>query len=360
MSTIKSRTKSHEVKANRNRPVRMKDIALDLGLSTVTISKVLRGHSDISDGTRKRVLKRMKELNYQPNLAARALITGRTWTIGLVVPDLLHPFFAQVAKAVSAGIRGEGYSLIITSSEEDPELERQEIEQLLARRVDAILIASSQGTAHSLRCIQERNIPCVLIDRRFAGLAANFVGVDDRAVGVIAANHLMEQGCLRIAHIRGPQTSTAKGRFEGYRQALIARKRLYKPQYVVSIGSSGDDRGEPGGYEAARKLLALKPKPDGIFCFNDPIALGAMRAILDAGLRIPEDVAVVGCGNVLYSDFLRVPLTSVDQDSSAIGEQAAELALSLVGAKAASRPKTKLITPRLIARASSRTQAPAS
>ena len=157
-------------------PVRMKDIARDMGLSTVTISKVLRGHSDISDETRKRVLKRMKELNYQPNLAARALITGRTSTIGLVVPDLLHPFFAQVAKAVSAGIRGHGYSLIITSSEEDPELERQEIEQLLARRVDVMLIASAQWTVESFRRIEERRIPYILIDRLFAGLAGKFCG----------------------------------------------------------------------------------------------------------------------------------------------------------------------------------------
>ena len=121
----------------------MKDIARDLGLSTVTISKVLRGHSDIGEETRKRVLKRMQELNYQPNLAARALITGRTWTVGLIVPDLLHPFFAQIAKAISAQIRGHGYGLIITSSEEDAELEQQEIEQLLARRVDVILCSCS-------------------------------------------------------------------------------------------------------------------------------------------------------------------------------------------------------------------------
>jgi LacI family transcriptional regulator len=356
MKSQESRAGSRAMASNpegRNGPVRMKDIALDMGLSTVTISKVLRGHADISEATSKRVLKRMQELNYQPNLAARALITGRSCTIGLVVPDLLHPFFAQVAKAVSAGIRGQGYSLIITSSEEDPELERQEIEQLLARRVDAILIASSQGSGESLSRIQERKIPFVLIDRSFAGLSANFVGVDDRAVGAIAANHLIDRGCLRVAHIRGPQTSTAQGRLEGYRETLAARNCPWKPQYVVSIGSSGDDRGEPGGYEAAKKLLALNPRPDGIFCFNDPIALGAMRAILDAGLRIPEDVAVVGCGNVLYSDFLRVPLTSVDQDSSAIGTQAAELALSLVSAKTALRPKTKLITPRLVVRASS-------
>ncbi len=125
------------------------------------------------------------------------------------------------------------------------------------------------------------------------------------------------------------------------------------PEHIVSIGSSGDDRGEPGGYEAAKQLLATKQRPDGIFCFNDPIALGAMRAILDAGLRIPEDIAVVGCGNVLYSDFLRVPLTSVDQDSAAIGRIAAELALALVGTKTPMRPRTELISPKLMVRASS-------
>jgi LacI family transcriptional regulator len=123
--------------------------------------------------------------------------------------------------------------------------------------------------------------------------------------------------------------------------------------HIVSIGNSGDDRGEPGGYAATKKLLRAKQRPDGIFCFNDPIALGAMRAILDAGLRIPEDIAVVGCGNVLYSDFLRVPLTSVDQDSSTIGRLAAQLALALVAAKKPGRPKTELIIPKLVIRASS-------
>ena len=331
----------------------MKDIAMDMGLSTVTISKVLRGHSDISDETRSRVLKRMQELNYQPNLAARALITGRTWTIGLVVPDLLHPFFAQVAKAVSNAIRGQGYSLIITSSEDDPELERQEIEQLLARRVDVMLIASAQLTVESFRAIEDRKIPYILIDRRFSGLGANFVGVDDEEVGLLATNHLIDQGCVRIAHIRGPETSTALGRLEGYRRALAGAKTDFNPKYVVSIGSSGDDRGEPGGYEAAKKLLAVDPRPDGIFCFNDPVALGAMRAILEASLRIPEEVAVVGCGNLSYSDFLRVPLTSVDQNSSEIGKLSATLALALVGADKEMHPKTELTPPTLVVRASS-------
>jgi LacI family transcriptional regulator len=341
-----------ERKAHKSTPVRLKDIARDLGLSTVTISKVLRGHSDIGDETRKRVLKRMEELHYRPNFAARALITGRTDTIGLVVPDLLHPFFAQVAKAISAEIRGQGYSLMITSSEEDPELEQQEIEQLLARQVDAMLIASTQWTVESFRRIEEQRIPYVLIDRRFVGLPANFVGVDDEAVGLLATNHMLEQGCQRIAHIRGPETSTALGRLEGYKRALAAQGLSPLAEHIVPIGTSGDDRGEPGGYEATRKLLATTPRPDAIFCFNDPIAMGAMRAILDAGLRIPEDIAVMGCGNVLYSDFLRIPLTSIDQDSSAIGRHAAKLALSLVSAKGLVHPETVLVTPRLMARAS--------
>lgn len=334
-------------------PVRMKDIAHDMGLSTVTISKVLRGHSDISEETRKRVLKRMEELNYQPNLAARALITGHSSTIGLVVPDLLHPFFAQIAKAVSASIRERGYSLIITSSEDDPELERREIEQLMARRVDAMLIASAQSSVESLHRIEERKIPYILIDRFFPDLSANFVGVDDEAVGLMATTHLIDQGCRRIAHIRGSATSTALGRVKGYRRALLERQLAPLPEHILSIGSSGDDRGAQGGYQATVELLNTKKRPDGIFCFNDPIALGVMRAILEAGLRIPEDIAVVGCGNVLYADLLRVPLTSVDQDSAAIGTIAAERALALIAAKTPAPPKIELLNPRLIVRASS-------
>jgi LacI family transcriptional regulator len=330
----------------------MKDIARDMGLSTVTISKVFRGQTDISEETRKRVLKRMEELNYQPNLSARALITGRNWTVGMVVPDLLNPFFAQIAKGISASIRRQGYSLIIASSEDDPETERQEIERLLTRRVEVMLVASAQWTVESFRRIKEREIPYVLIDRCFVGLAANFVGVDEESVGLIATNHLIDQGCHRIAHIRGPQTSTAMGRVEGYRRALSARYLTPLPGHIISIGSSGGDCGEPGGYQAARKLLSMKEMPDGIFCFNDPIALGAMRAILDAGLRIPEDIAVIGCGNVLYPDFLRVPLSTVDQDSSAIGRIAAELALSLVGSSTSVRSRTELIAPKLVVRAS--------
>ncbi len=185
---------------------RLKDIANELGLSVVTVSKVLRDHPDIGTETRKRVLKRMRELNYQPNLAARSLVTGRTWNFGLVVPDLLHPFFAEIAKVISTQTRKHGYSLLISSSDEDPEMEAQEINQLLARRVDVILVASVQSSVDSFRLIEESKTPYILIDRRFEGLDASFVGVDDNAVGELATSHLIEQGAVALPTFAAPKS----------------------------------------------------------------------------------------------------------------------------------------------------------
>ena len=313
----------------------MKDIARDLGVSVVTVSKVLRNHSDIGEQTRQRVLKRVKDLNYQPNFAARALVTGRSYTVGLVVPDLVHPFFAQVAKGLSSALRKRGYSLILASSEDDPELEAQEIGRLLARRLDAIVIASAQRTVEIFRRIEEQKTPYVLVDRQFAGLPANFVGVNDELIGELATEHLIAVGCRRIAHIRGPQVSTAFGRLEGYRRAL-ARHNLGPLGRYIPDATAGDDDSEARGGAAMRQLMKLSPRPDGVFCYNDPAAMGAMNAILEAGLRIPGDIALIGCGNVHYDASLRVPLSSIDQQSASIGERAAKLALSLIEAKAAS------------------------
>lgn len=331
---------------------RLKDIAADLGVSVVTVSKVLRNHSDISEETRERVMKRIRELNYQPNLAARALVTGRSSTIGLIVPDLVHPFFAEVAKGITRQLREQGYVLMISSSEEDAAIERQEIAHMFARRVDALLLASVQSDLSEFRALEQARTPVILLDRRMPGLPSNFVGVDDEAAGRLATSHLIEQGCQRIAHIRGPNVSTALGRLAGYRKALAAHRIAARDEYVIT-GRTADDAADRSGYEAMQKLLAVSPPPDGVFCFNDPVAMGAMQAVLDAGLRVPEDVAVVGCGNIHHAAFLRIPLTSVDQNSASIGENAAKLALSLVGLKKPSPARSVLVESRLVARASS-------
>jgi LacI family transcriptional regulator len=330
----------------------MKDIARDLGVSVVTVSKVLRNHSDIGEQTRKRILQRMKEVNYQPNPAARTLVSGRTNLVGLIVPDLVYPFFAQVAKGISAKLRAQEYSLIISSSEDDPNMERREIDQMLARRVDALILASVQSSAESLNKMQDQGIPCVLLDRKLPGVSANFVGIDDVNAGMMATNHLIEIGCRTIAHIGGSDVSTALDRQSGYSFALAKHGLGLPPEYIVKYGH-GDDAGDATGYHNMKQLLQLKPRPDGVFCCNDPIAMGALRAILDAGLLIPKDIAVVGCGNVHYDDLLKVPLTSIDQDSNGLGTSAAKLALSIIKQKSKSTPKNVLLESKLVVRASS-------
>ncbi len=330
--------------------VRMKDIALDLGLSVVTISKVLRNHNDISAETRERVLKRMKELHYRPNLAARSLVTGKSYLIGLIVPDLVHPFYSQLAKGVSKVLRKKGYSLILSSSEEDPDLEKQEIEQLLSRNLDVFLIASTQGSVESFRRIEEHKKPYILIDRKFAGLAANFIGCDDRLIGRLATEHLIEIGCRRIAYIGGETTSPSLERLEGYRQTLI-HHGLPSPASYIACRAHGDDSGDLTGYQIMQSLLQLDPYPDGIFCYNDPMAMGAMKALLEASIKIPEQVAIIGCGNVHYGPLLRVPLTTVDQQSELLGERAAKLALALGESKGfPQKPRTFLMQTRIIQR----------
>jgi LacI family transcriptional regulator len=334
---------------NLRMAVRLKDIAQDLGVSLMTVSKALRNHPDISDGTRERVLKRIEELNYRPNLTARALVTGKTHLMGLVVPDLVHPFFSQIANAISKVLREQRYSLVITSSQEDPELEQQEIDQLLARSVDCLVIATTQRTLESFRRIEELETPYILMDRKLPGLAANFVGVNDEQVGFMATKHLVEVGCQRIAHIGTPHLSPALGRLKGYRRAL-RHYGIQVPAGYVLTRPHGDNAGDATGYDVMKKLLSLRQLPDAVFCHNDPTALGAMKAILDAGLNIPEDIAIMGCGNVKYSECLRVPLTTIDQGCDAIGEHAAKLAFSLLASETPPHPRSILVEPRLVVR----------
>lgn len=331
--------------------VRMKDIAQDLNVSVVTVSKVLRNHSDISSATRERVLQRMKELNYRPNLAARTLVTGRTFMIGLVVPDLVHPFFAEIARTLSRKIREKGYSLVIASSEDEPELERHEIDVLMARQIDALVLASTQTSMENL----EHRIPLVLIDRKVAGLNAHFVGVDDRLVGYLATRHLIENGYRRIAHIKGPELSPGILRFEGYRKALKEAGRPIADVHVVR-GEGKDADGEDSGFQAMQKLLTVNPRPDAVFAFNDPAAIGALKALKAAGLRVPEDVAMIGAGNFRHADLFRVPLSTVDQCNIAIGEQAAKLALNLIESKSSTAPRSILLEPSLVIRESTQLQ----
>lgn len=329
----------------------MKDIARDLGIGVITVSKVLRNKDDVSEKTRQRVLARVKEVNYTPNLAARSLVTGRTYLVGLVVPDLLHTFFAQIANSLTEAFLKKGYGLIISTTREDPELEMRTLDRFQARRFDALIVASGGTTPAVLVRLRETGTPFVLIDRRFPDLDANYVGVDDEVVGTLATEHLIEIGCKRIAHLRGPETSPGIGRLNGYLKAMAKFKMKSLPGYV-SAPRMADVHSKESGEEQTKKLLALTQRPDGVFAYNDSMAIGAIHAILDAGLRIPEDIALIGCGNFHYASELRVPLSSIDQNTEQIGERAARLTLSLLESKSRPKSKTVIIQPHLVLRAS--------
>ena len=251
-------------------------------------------------------------------------------------------------------VRPHGYHVVISCFEEDPELEASEADSLLARRVDGLIIASSQSPQcpDLFERIEEQKVPYVLIDRPIAGLQACYVGVDNYAIGTLATEHLIARGCRRIAHLRGPEVGIAAERLAGYRRALVKHGIRPNSHYVVSGGHRDDT-----GYEGMRKLLDKNPFPDGIFCYNDPVAIGAMRAILEVEFNLPDDICVVGAGNIHYSDQVAVPLTTVDQGTCRIGALAAELLIERIASKRPMPAKRILIPPKLVERESTRRKA---
>ena len=331
--------------------VTLKDVAKALGVSVMTVSKVMRDQAGVAAKTRKRVQSKAAELGYRPNLTARSLVTGQSSQVGIIVPTLLHPFFAEVLDALSSTLQQGGYAVMISSSLENPAIEEAAIEQLLAHRLDGLIIASCNSSPEKFKQLAEQKIPFVLIDRYFPGFKTNFVGVDDVAVGRIATEHLIEMGCKRIAHIRGLEFTTGLGRYEGYKQALKQHGMNFDPS-LVSPYVTADGKDWQQSYDAMRGLLA-RTRPDGVFCYNDPIAIAAIDVALEAGLRIPQDIAFVGCDNLHYDGSLKAPLSSIDHHSDLVGVRAAELLLKLLKEKKPGAPRRVVLEPKLVVRESS-------
>jgi LacI family transcriptional regulator len=329
----------------------MKDIAQALNVSIVTVSKVLNNDPSISEATRERVLAYARQSGYRTNLAAKGLVTGQTKVIGFVVPNLMHGFFSDVAAGMSDVLCNHGYGLIIASSRGDKELERREIQQMLARSVDALVVSTCELEATAFEHVAQE-VSLILLDRRVADDdELNFVGTDDRMAGEIATQYLVEMGRRRVAHIGGPDSIPALEREKAYR-SVLAREGIEVPPEYVQKSPWNEEASYETAAESMRKLLQLQPRPDAVFCYNDPLAVGAMMAILEAGLRIPEDIAIIGCGNNRYNAFLRVPLTSMDQYAQLLGQEAAKLALSSIEARRKNTPRTQhvFIKPTLVLR----------
>lgn len=329
----------------------MKSIAGELGVSVTTISKVLNNHGDISEATRDRVLAKIEELGYQRNAVARSLTLRRTHTIGIVIPDLMHSFFVEVISGMEPVVSARGYGLLLCSSGEDPDKERSELEMLRGRQVDGIVLASAHGSANDdlLTQLTESGTGLVMIDRDdHPKVECHRVLTDDERVGLLAATHLVETGRRAIAHIGGPNIEHAKRRERGWRAALQAAGMKPHADWFVQAGFMEGD-----GYRAMKKLLTVQPRIDAVFAVNDPAAIGALKAIWEAGLRVPEDIAVVGVGDIAMVDMLRVPLTTVSWSRKEQGLSAAELLLNELDSPSDAPPSRVIIPPRLVVRDSS-------
>jgi LacI family transcriptional regulator len=329
----------------------MKRIASELGVSITTVSKVLNNRQDIGHATRARVLAKVAELGYQPNAVARSLTLRRTHTLGVVIPDLMHSFFVEIVAGLETVASAEGYGLLLCSSNEDPAKERAEIDMLRQRQVDGIILASANASGNTdlLQRLGPLGIGLVMIDRDDHPIVkCDRVVTDDVEVGRLAASHLVEQGRQAIAHILGPPIVHAKRRADGYKAALKQLGARTRAEWIVRGGFM-----EADGYRAMTKLLALEPRIDAVFATNDPTAIGAMKAIWDAGLRVPEDIAIVGAGDIALGDLLRVPLTTVSWSREEQGKQAAKLLLDRIGPEPSDRFRSVVIPPHLIVRRSS-------
>jgi LacI family transcriptional regulator len=333
--------------------VRLKDIAQDLNLSKMTISKVLRGQTDISDETKARVLKRVKELKYIPNISASSLRTGRTKTIGLILPSIGRPQLADIASGIHQAASAEGYSLIVCSSQDDVDFEQQQIEVFLSMQVDALLLVSLQETAAFFEQLQRpKKLPVIFVGHRPSGWTESYVGVHEEEVGRIACDHLIQSACKRIAYMRGPRTAVGDMRANGYRHALSENRLAVQPDLVVETMSYADSEYKRG-YEAMLRLLGRRGRPDGVMTYTDMMAIGAMDAASSHGIKIPEEMRFVGCGDDSLLCGMRFPLTSVTAAERELGQKAGQLALRAMGSGSINNTHKVLVKPRLIKRRSS-------
>jgi LacI family transcriptional regulator len=333
-------------------PVRLKDIADDLNLSKMTISKVLRGQTDVSAETKARVLQRVKELKYIPNLTANSLRTGQTMTMGLILPSIRELPFAEIAEGLAQAIHADGYSLSIGDTRNDPEQEQRHVEFLLSRQVDALLIVSTQEASTFLdKMHNPRATRVVFIHHKPAGISEGFVGRHEEEVGRIACEHLIAAGSKRIAYLRGPRTAVADLQYKGFRQALSDAGIPFQQTLVLESTGTGDSQYRRG-FQAMQRLLAQRRRPEAVMAYTDMIAIGAIDAALEHGINIPGEILVIGSGNDPHLCAMRIPLSSIELSSHEIGQKAGRMALRMIRGGPSPAARKILVPPRLIQRTS--------
>ncbi|GAB4305355.1 MAG: LacI family DNA-binding transcriptional regulator [Candidatus Bipolaricaulota bacterium] len=325
--------------------VTIKDIARAAGVSPATVSRALNDSPLLREETKARICRLAVELGYEKNELARGLVKGASGAIGLVIPDITNPFFADIARGVEEVARIRGYGVLLCTTEGDPELERSHLHLLRRKRVDGLLLTSVTAEDPHLEALVRENVPFVLVSRLVRALDAPFVVGDDRHGARLAVEHLISIGHRKIGFIGGPKdVQPSQDRMEGYQRVLAEQGLPLRRGWAVFASFTQD-----AGREWGRALLSRKDRPTAIFAANDLIALGVMEAAEELKLQIPEDLSLVGYNNISYAALPRIQLTTVAQPTLAMGRIAAEYLLDVIGGSRR-RKLRKVLLPHLVIR----------
>jgi LacI family transcriptional regulator len=336
--------------------VTIKDIARELGISPSTVSRALKDHPDISTETKKAVNELADKLNYQPNTVALNLRQKKTNTIGVIIPEIVHFFFSTVISGIEDVAYQGGYNVILAQSNESYQREVTDMKALFNSRVDGMLLSLSRETVNydHIESIISKGVPIVFYDRMYKNPNTSNVIVDDYLGAKEAVSHLIEQGCKRIAHlVAASKLIISEDRLRGYQDALKENNLEFNPDFIIDCPNGNYEEGK----KMTKKLLEMAKPPDAIFANNDPLAMGAMMAIKEAGLKIPQDIAIVGFSNWFFGELMEPSLTTVDQPGFEMGQEAARLLIKQIEMKEKDlelyKPETKILKTRLIIRNSS-------
>lgn len=327
------------------------DVAQKAGVSKTTVSRIINnqyGHT--TEETRQRVLNVIKELDYRPNALAKGLKSMQTNVIGMVLSNLKNPFWSSVLEGVEDACRGLGYHLMICNSDEEPSKEEQYIREFRMRQVDGIVINPTARNPGFFRSLVESRYPLVVLNRRIPGIAVNNVVINNIQGASMAVRHLLDNGRKKIAAFayRNEYVSTWLERIEGYRLALLDNGFTPEDYRIVeSEQESGRIK------EAVIRFLREYPDTDAVFSTNNMVTLEVMDGIRELNLRIPDDVAVVGYDETVWSKHLNPPLTTIQQPGYRLGRIAAEMLIKAIKEKKPAKPKTVVLEPELIIRESS-------
>jgi LacI family transcriptional regulator len=303
----------------------IRDVAKLAGVSVATVSRYLNKNGYVNKDTEQRVAKAIEQLNYEPNAVARGLAGKQTGTIALILPDIANPFFPEIARGVVDVAQKHGFTVILCNSDDQGQKEKSYIEMLRKKYVDGIIFASNTLGQDDVEQMNKNNIPLVVLDRAPTRQSCSVIRSRNYEGAKLAVSHLLDIGCKKIAHLYGPQELiTAKKRMLGYEESV-----LDFPWYTPSLMVPGHFRMD-GGLAAVKELFAKHPDVDGIFCGNDLMAIGALKGLHQLGVRVPEDVAIIGFDGISLTEITTPELTTIAQPNYDMGALAAKVLIETI------------------------------